>query len=109
MAKQMSRNEALERIEFRVRHSCPEANGSNIGDCDECWRYPCNDMKALLVLRDLTEKERPHGEWVSKNEKYYCSNCKKRAIYFSSVYGPRALLTDFCPNCGADMREGEAE
>lgn len=63
MTKQISRNEALERIEFRIRHSCPEANGSNIGDCGECWRYSCNDIKALLVLRDLTEKKRPHGKW----------------------------------------------
>ena len=50
------------------------------------------------------------GEWISKNEKHYCSNCKKMAIYVPSLYGPSALLTDFCPNCGASMRkEGEAQ
>lgn len=48
----MKREEALERLEFRIRHSCPQANGDNIGDCDKCWRYPCNDMKALDVLKD---------------------------------------------------------
>lgn len=46
----MTREEALEHIEYRVRYTCPQANGDNIGDCDECWRYPCNAMKALLVL-----------------------------------------------------------
>ena len=60
----MKREEALERLEFRVRHSCPQANGDNIGDCNICWRYPCNDMKALEVL-----KERPHGEWIPCSER----------------------------------------
>lgn len=54
------------------------------------------------------EKELKRGEWIRENGKRYCSNCKKKAIYVPSMYSPRAWLTDFCPNCGADMRkEGE--
>ena len=43
----------------------------------------------------------PEGKWIINNnddagEGYYiCSNCK------NDVYD----ITDFCPNCGADMRE----
>lgn len=59
----MTREEALERIEFRVRRFCPEANGDNIGECNGCWRYPCNDMKAV----ELLAQERPHGT---------CKTCK---------------------------------
>ena len=98
MTKQMSKNEALERIEFGIRQSCPEANGSNIGECNECWRFPCNDMKALLVLRDLTEEERPQGEWVKKGGLFYtyeCSACGGTTL--------KEWRTDFCPNCGAKM------
>lgn len=46
----MEKIEALDRLEYRVRHTCAEANGDSIGDCNKCWRYPCNDMKALLTL-----------------------------------------------------------
>ena len=36
---------------------------------------------------------------------YYCSECKNQA--YAGEDG-ESLLTDFCPNCGADMR-GEQE
>lgn len=100
MMREMSRGEALERIEFRVRYACPEANGSNIGECSGCWRYPCNEMKAVGLLA----QERLHGEWKLRSpyeawfEEYKCSNC--------NAYG--WFNWHFCPNCGADMRkEGE--
>jgi len=53
----MDLDEALERIEYRIRSSCPEAGGSNIGDCNKCWRKPCNDMKALLTITNAVLKE----------------------------------------------------
>lgn len=59
---------------------------------DTCWKY---------------EEERPHGEWIqSDKDKYWamCSVCKKEAIC-----GDFMILTDFCPNCGADMREGDSD
>lgn len=62
----MNKKEALERIEFRVRHCCPEANGDIIGDCNQCYRYPCNDMKALLILA-ADEKKVKKGD--TNNEK----------------------------------------
>lgn len=52
----MTREEALERIEFRIRRSCPESNGEIIGECDLCWRFPCNEMKAVLLLCDLKKE-----------------------------------------------------
>lgn len=32
---------------------------------------------------------------------YYCSNCKEQA--YAGEDG-QSLITDFCPNCGADLR-----
>lgn len=106
MTKQMSRNEALERIKLGIRQSCSEANGSNIGECNECWRFPCNDMKALLVLRDLTEEERPQGEWEWQTEdKYRCTNCGEVVRVKEVMHVPQY---NFCPMCGADIRKSLA-
>lgn len=37
---------------------------------------------------------------------YYCSNCKEQA--YAGEDG-QSLITDFCPNCGADMRTKETD
>ena len=44
------------------------------------------------------QEDRPRGEWVNKEGVYgvaYCSECN---------YELRVNNTNFCPNCGADMR-----
>lgn len=55
------------------------------------------------------ESLRPKGEWIMRGGKLYCSHCGKRA----GVARDRedfwyTVGTDFCPNCGADMRQKEA-
>ena len=56
-----------------------------------------------LIIKD----ERPHGKWIGVE--YYadghpvfkvweCSCCREEH------YGDDTILTNFCPNCGADMR-----
>ncbi len=46
------------------------------------------------------EPTRPHGKWVVGADMYYrCTNCNNG---YKDVYG-----YNFCPNCGADMRETE--
>ena len=49
-------------------------------------------------------RENVRGEWVEKNDVYRCSVCGKEALWSERIGSVR---TDFCPNCGADMR-GEA-
>ena len=71
---------------------------------------------------DVIEKalaDRPHGEWVhttvGNTEFINCKNCGCGCPLYSYVKkGEKEekvqhYETDFCPNCGADMREGEAE
>lgn len=51
-------------------------------------------------------KDYQRGEWVFKDDdtfagEYFCSSCNERAEV--NLYG-EWVLTNFCPNCGADMR-----
>ena len=40
------------------------------------------------------------GEWIGDGDCIICSNCKTAYTFMGS---------NFCPNCGADMRGGDAE
>lgn len=65
---------------------------------------------ALDMAVEALKEQRPHGEWIYKGGKYWCSSCGEKAIYHSHVKEPLPHLTNFCPNCGASMmKEGEAE
>ena len=55
-----------------------------------------------------------HGRWLydSGSGKYFCSACDSYAIEQlhrgrGGVRFYEAFLTDYCPNCGADMRDGD--
>ena len=67
-----------------------------------------------LVFKDTVEVV--HGRWVDRygekyaNHLYECSECHKKAAYKfedDSLHIGMWVqdLTDYCPNCGADMRE----
>ena len=69
------------------------------GSCDDCeLSCPRNELIKLL------DSERPTGRWIPINNKngktvaYKCSACERNPKY--------AIISDFCPNCGADMRGG---
>ena len=59
---------------------------------------------------DIIEPKR--GEWIRTfdgNEWYwYCSNCKNE-WYEDDLYMGGNEFPNFCPNCGASMREREGE
>lgn len=57
-------------------------------------------------------EERPHGKWIyiqydgnPKVGNWHCSECREIAPVNIVGYSEK---TNFCPNCGADMR-GDAE
>jgi len=77
------------------------------------------DSACFLIENAPTiEPERKKGKWI-KNPEYIgddtsgfidnhfsCSECKKEAEINSWGF---YILSDFCPHCGADMREGEQD
>lgn len=71
----------------------------------EVGEAPCkscgvNDMREYIEDAPTADvREVVHGEWIDKGEDYMirwtCSNCGRRDTH----------IYDFCPDCGADMRE----
>lgn len=65
------------------------------------------------------EKNRPRGKWIDEADKYdasfgihdyRCSNCNSYADeYIGGHEWYTAGKPNFCPYCGADMREREGE
>ena len=64
----------------------------------------CQHSKETEEALEVLKAERPHGEWIFKHNSAYiwCSNCDED---FDAM--PQMFL--FCPNCGADMREGDPD
>ena len=73
------------------------------------------DMIAQAIANGTPYEERPQGEWITWEEagnyiaspnRYECSCCHDSAqVLVNGI----ELLSDFCPNCGADMRGKENE
>ena len=86
---------------------------------------PTLDYESGVKVLDMIENaptaniaEVKHGEWKDKyggkyhNKLYVCSLCGEKALhgyYMNELYQvkDRQVLTDYCPQCGAKMKEGE--
>ena len=57
------------------------------------------DRNAVCDVLDIIDNapavERPHGEWLEDSGNIACSHCHTIWLY---------RRTDFCPNCGAEMK-----
>ena len=78
---------------------------------DNAPSIPLPDFKAgykQAILDGKTNFTRPQGEWINPSENPEFSN--REFFYDCSICGNTQMdETNFCPNCGADMREGGAE
>ena len=54
-----------------------------------------------------TEPHRPQGEWIKRHGTINCSVCKRSN--WSACFEDTVRSFNFCPNCGAYMREREGE
>ena len=53
------------------------------------------DYQFDVINRNL--KERPQGEWIGSDGEYQCNKCYEKRWYRSN----------YCPQCGAMMKEAE--
>lgn len=78
-------------------------------ECQKCAEEHRQLAEWLKELKALREQKRPRGTWTEEfdesanpffKRRWRCSACNDY-----NYYG----RPDFCPCCGADMREGDAE
>ena len=73
--------------------------------CDYCgtadYIYMIEDMPAADVAPVR------HGRWIDKGEYGVCTECGGRSGTQYDGVEPIPLMTQFCPNCGAQMDEKE--
>ena len=73
-----------------------------IRDIEECVLPYVGGISLRMAIEALKE-QRPHGEWVLDKEIsfvfniYECSKCRFNG----------SKRWNFCPNCGAKMKEGD--
>lgn len=53
-------------------------------------------IKALQMAIEALERQ--HGEWIESDFGWRCSICGNTSVMWQRTY-------NFCPNCGADMRD----
>lgn len=78
-------------------------------DADKLIEFANNTKDKTIDANDIARfpiadvRENVKGEWIIKKDVTECSNCHTKWNNY------RGLIStfDFCPDCGADMREEE--
>lgn len=97
----VTRFEALKAVDD-IFNYCEEID-NNIPENERSGYKMLPDI--LKIRKYIIENTRPHGEWVKDGFFAVCSNCDHELQHYDLVVSQ----IHFCPNCGADMREGESE
>lgn len=84
-------------------------------DCEACGgdKGACAEYRFIQTLPAADVRPVARGRWIDRDDKYYgwnmwaCSACGEEFVLTEGT--PDMNEYHFCPNCGADMREGAAE
>lgn len=81
--------------------------------------YHANGIEYELTNLPSAQSEQKKGKWIYKkineySSRTYCSECDGSAPfiyivdnYYGNIAHGETVKTNFCPNCGADMRGDE--
>lgn len=89
-----------------------EVPDTNVGDCSDCIKHggdwECDHMHCRKGRLPSAQPERKKGKWKETDDGwdgtyYVCSEC---GCPWTLIDGtPEDNGMNFCPNCGADMRQ----
>ena len=108
----ISRRMAIDAVEFGITYA--KAIDVNTGESKELFKEGNDALKkAVERLKELpsAEPERKKGKWQWCGNHHLCSECDEWALtrWNEDECDEVDILTDFCPNCGADMRGDKDE
>lgn len=98
MAKYIDREAAYRAIEIAC-NGCPCEKTVAGSVCHDCSIMKAKSEFQALPAADVRPVVR--GKWIDG----FCSACHTEAITEWNDVGGEYALSNFCPNCGADMRE----
>lgn len=80
-------------------------NGAWWDDETDCHTKLMRDTAKLLETLS-SQPERKKGKWVFNNglKQFFCDQCGEPSLTYDDIYIYGMDFTNFCPNCGADMR-----
>ena len=106
------------KADYRMADECKDCK-TNVRACEYDRVYTKMEFCSWLDDAPTVAPERKRGKWIAVTEdgdvyKRICSCCGREAFFQNDdpdeLYdGGRYELSDFCPNCGADMRGEQDE
>ena len=72
------------------------------------YQTPLGSLRACVDDAPSLDIEPKRGEWIEQEDCWQCSVCGDEYVLEVGVK-PIDAKMNFCPNCGADMREREGE
>lgn len=92
------------------RHGREFANAFYSGGGEVSTEWWC--VEDMIENAPTIEPERKKGKWLPDNNSLYemrfvCSECHESEVVPTIGFTKYKPIWDFCPNCGAEMTEGE--
>ena len=88
----------------------PDCKGCNLKNLETMLnngKFDClmNENRCINPSEDVAPVR--HGRWIDKGEYAVCTECGGRSGTQYDSVEPIPLMTQFCPNCGANMESEE--
>lgn len=94
----ISRQDAIDALEGQLDY-LQTLNKNENPTAEGKW-YGVNWARNTIADLPYKQNERPKGEWKPDMDSFYCDQCGVTALEINRKW----YKSNFCPNCGADMR-----